>query len=142
MPSLARAKGTWLGALGLGHFYPPTIWTDKDCNVYNEFPKNEQKPMADLVDAFLYLGPQDLRLAEPIPADIALDAGYMTELLRRETLAGMPGAGTLKKFDQQIVSGAESPVFVVPKLADPKAFFPFIKQNCLDRKSGSSGKPQ
>ena len=23
---------------------------------YTEFPKNEQKPMADLVDAFLYLG--------------------------------------------------------------------------------------
>jgi hypothetical protein len=142
MPSLARAKGTWLGALGLSHFYPPTIWTDKDCNVYNEFPKNEQKPMADLVDAFLYLGPQDLRLTEPMPADIALDVGYMTELLRRETLAGMPGAGTLEKFDQQLVRGAESPVFVVPKLEDPKAFFPFIKQNCLDRKSGSSGKSQ
>ena len=141
-PSLARAKGTWLGALGLSHFYPPTVWTDKDCNIYNEFPKNEQKPMADLVDAFLYLGPQDLRLTEPMPADIALDVGYMTELLRRETLAGMPGAGTLEKFDQQLVRGAESPVFVVPKLEDPKAFFPFIKQNCLDRKSGSSGKSQ
>jgi hypothetical protein len=141
-PSLARAKGTWLGGLGLSHFYPPTIWTDKDCNVYNEFPKNEQKSMADLVDAFLYLGPQDLRLTEPMPADIALDADYTTELLRRETLAGMPGAGTLEKFDQQIVSGAEHPVFVVPKVEDPKAFFPFIKQNCLDRESGGSGKPQ
>jgi hypothetical protein len=141
-PSLARAKGTWLGALGLSHFYPPTIWTDKDCNVYNEFPKNEQKRIADLVDAFLYLGPQDLRLREPMPADIALDVDYMTELLRREALAGMPAARTLKEFDQQIVSGAESPVFVVPKLEDPKAFFPFIKQNCLDRKSGGSGKPQ
>jgi hypothetical protein len=137
-PSLARAKGTWLGGLGLSHFYPPTIWTDKDCNVYNEFPKNEQKPMADLVDAFLYLGPQDLRLAEPMPADIALDADYTTELLRRETLAGMPGAGTLEKFDQQIVSGAESPVLVVPKLPDFKPYFPMIKQNCLDRKSISN----
>ena len=141
-PSLARAKGTWLGALGLSHFYPPTIWTDKDCNVYNEFPNNEQKPMADLVDAFLYLGPQDLRLTEPMPADIALDFDYMTELLRRETLAGMPAARTLKDFEQQIVTGAESPVFAVPKVEDPKAFFPFIKQNCLDRKSGGGGKPQ
>jgi hypothetical protein len=98
--------------------------------------------MADLVDALLYLGPQDLRLTEPMPADIALDAGYMTELLRREKLAGMPGAGTLEKFDQQIVSGAERPVFVTPNVEDFKAFFPFIKKNCLDRKSGSSGKPQ
>jgi hypothetical protein len=132
-PSLVRAKGTWLGGLGLSHFYPPTIWTDKDCNVYNEFPKNEQKSMADLVDAFLYLGPQDLRLTEPMPADIALDRDYMTELQRRMALAGMPGAGTLKEFDQRIVSGAKSPVFVVSRLEDPKAFFPIIKKNCLER---------
>jgi hypothetical protein len=138
VPSLARAKGTWLGALDLGHFFPPTIWTDKDCNVYNEFPKNEQKPMADLVDAFLYLGPQDLRLAEPMPADIALDADYMKESQRRMALAGIPGTGTLKDLDQQIVNGAESPVFVVPKLEDLKAYFPFIKQNCLDRNSRST----
>jgi hypothetical protein len=138
VPSLARAKGTWLGALGLSHFYPPTVWTDNDCNVHDELPKNEQKPMADLVDAFLYLGPQDLRLKEPMPADIALDVDYMTELLRRETLEGMPGARTLKEFDQQIVSGAESPVLVVPKLPDFKPYFPMIKQNCLDRKSISN----
>jgi hypothetical protein len=47
----------------------------------------------------------------------------------------MPGARTLKEFDQQIVSGAESPVLVVPKLPDFKPYFPMIKQNCLDRKS-------
>ncbi|HEX6773718.1 MAG TPA: hypothetical protein VF126_16915, partial [Acidobacteriaceae bacterium] len=40
-----------------------------------------------------------------------------------------------KEFDQQIVSSAKSPVFVVPKLEDPKAFFPFIKKNCLERKA-------
>ena len=94
--------------------------------------------MSDLVDAFLYLGPQDLRLTEPIPADIALDVDYVTESRRREALAGLPGAGALKEFDQQIVNSAENPVFIVPKLPDPKAFFPFIKQNCLDRKSRSS----
>ncbi len=138
VPSLARSKGTWLGALGLSHFYPPTVWTDDDCNVHEELPKNEQKPMADLVDAFLYLGPQDLRLIEPMPAEVALDVDYMTELLRRETLMGMPGARTLKEFDQQIVSGAESPVLVVPRLPNFKAYFPMIKQNCLDRKSISN----
>jgi hypothetical protein len=140
IPSLATAKGTWLGALDLGHFLPPTIWTDTDCNVHSEFPKNEQKPMADLVDAFLYLGPQDLRLTEKVPADIALDVDYMTESHRREVLMGLPGsaAWTLKEFDQQIVNGAESPVFVVPKLEDPKPYFPFIRQNCLARKSSGA----
>lgn len=97
--------------------------------------------MADLVDAFLYLGPQDLRLTEPIPADIALDVDYVTEWLRREALAGLPGAGALKEFNQQIVNGAGNPLFIVPTVPDPKAFFPFIKQNCLDRKSRTS-KPQ
>ena len=138
VPSLLRAKGSRLGALGLSHFYPPTIWTDSACNVYNEFPKNEQKAMSVLVDAFLYLGPQNLRLTEPLPADIALDTDYVTESLRREALAGLPGAGTLQKFDRQIVSSAANPVLAVPKLADPKAFFPFIKQNCLARKSLST----
>jgi len=137
VPSLARAKGTTLGAMDLGHFYPTPVWADKDCNVHNEFPKNEQKDMADLVDAFLYLGPQNLRLVEPMPADIALDVDYMTESLRRLALAGLPGTGTLKEFDDQIVNGAENPVLVESKLPDVKAFFPFIKQNCLERKKRS-----
>ena len=137
-PSLAQAKGTWLGALDLSHFYPPTIWTDNACNVHNEFPKNEQKPMADLIDAFLYLGPQNLRLTEPIPADIALDREYMTELQRRNALAGLPGAGTVKDLDQQIINGAASPVLVVPKPTDLKAFLPFVRQICLDRNAATT----
>jgi hypothetical protein len=77
IPSMALAKGTWLGALDLGHFIPPGTRIDQDCNVHDGFPKALQKPMEELVDAFLYLGPQDLRLREKIPADIALDAcGY------------------------------------------------------------------
>jgi hypothetical protein len=64
----------------------------------------------------------------------------MTESHRREVLMGLPGsaAWTLKEFDQQIVNGAESPVFVVPKLEDPKPYFPFIRQNCLARKSSGA----
>jgi len=73
IPSLARAKGTWLGALELAHFLPPPITMDKECNFHNEFPKEAQKQMENLVDSFLYLGPQDLRLSEQIPADIVLD---------------------------------------------------------------------
>ena len=59
-PSLARAKGTWLGALDLSHFLPAPIRVDEHCNVHTEFPKPLQRPMEDLVDAFLYLGPGEL----------------------------------------------------------------------------------
>lgn len=131
VPSLVRSKGTWPGAFGLGRFFPPIIWTDKDCNVHDEFPESEQKPMSDLVDAFLYLGPQDLRLKEQMPADIALDSAYMTELLRRMALMGLPGTETIRDFDEQVVDGAENPVLVVPKATDSRAYFPFIRQNCL-----------
>jgi hypothetical protein len=134
-PSLVQAKGTWLGSLDIGHFYLPTISADDDCNVHDEFPKNEQKPMADLVDAFLYLGPGDLGLTEKIPADIALDVPYMTELLRREALIGLPVPKTLQEFDQQIVNGAANPMLVEPKLSDIAAYFPFVRQSCLERKN-------
>jgi hypothetical protein len=95
IPSLAQAKGTWLGASDLGHFIPPAIRIDeKDCQVHNEFPKVLQKPMEDLIDAFLYLGPQDLRLREKIPADIALDANYRAEFQRGAAMLGFPDAAS------------------------------------------------
>lgn len=53
VPSLARAKGTWLGALDLAHFLPPPTLIDKDCNLHQEFPAELQKPMEELVDAFI-----------------------------------------------------------------------------------------
>jgi hypothetical protein len=60
-PALAQAKGTWVGALDLGHFLPPPNRVDeKDCSVHHDFPKQLQKPVESLVDAFLYLGPKDL----------------------------------------------------------------------------------
>jgi hypothetical protein len=132
VPSLASAKGTWLGALDISHFFPPLILIDQDCNVINGFPKNAQRPMADLVDAFLYLGPPQLALNEQMPADIAMDADYMKELLRREVWMGWPGAATLtqEQWNENIVKGAENPMFKVPKPPDTKA----MKQNCLDHK--------
>lgn len=144
IPSLARTKGTWLGALDLTHFLPPPTMINKDeCIVHRDFPKNLQKKMEDLVDAFLYLGPQDLRLLEQMPADIALDVDYRMELRRRESLPGYPGAsgGTVatKEVDQQIVNGAEKPLFVIPKAPppDPK-FDKDAVQSCLDAKAHSN----
>jgi hypothetical protein len=94
--------------------------------------------MEDLVDAFLYLGAQDLRLKERMPADIALDIDYRTELLRRESLTGFPGAGTgtLQEVDWQIVNGAEDPLFGMHP-PDLKA----ATQSCLHRKSHGRTSP-
>jgi len=135
VPSIALAKGTWLGALGLDHFSPPPMMIDQDCKISIGFDKKSlQRPMADLVDAFLYLGPQDLALWEKMPGDIALDVDYRTELRRREILSGFPGE---QESDQEIMNDAENPVVSVPKPPDPK----LMVQDCLDRKSRSN-KPQ
>src|SRR6202011_747482 len=127
-PSLARAKGTWLGTLNLNNFLP-ALAIDSDCNVYTEFPKSLQKPMEDLVDAFLHLGPPELTLREQMPADIALGVDYMMELQRRASLAGFPGAvaGARKEFDQQVVNSAANPLFGLPTASESK-------QKCLERK--------
>ena len=146
IPALARAKGTWLGALDLSHFLPPPTRIDQDCNVHHEFPKVLQKPMEELVDAFLYLGSQDLRLREKIPADIALDVNYRTELQRGGDMLGFPDAAseTPKEFDQQIVNSADNPLFEIPKPKDASLPDPELSkavQTCLDMK-GRSNKPQ
>jgi hypothetical protein len=142
IPSLALAKGTWLGALYLGHFLPAPTRIDQDCIVHHEFPEVLQKPMEDLVDAFLYLGPQDLRLSEKLPADIALDVNYRMELQKGGVMLGFPEAATetAKEFDQQVVNKAASPLFVIPKAPDPKLADSELSkavQSCLDRKSHS-----
>ncbi len=140
IPSLALAKGTWLGALDLGHFIPPGTRIDQDCAVHHDFPKALQQPMEELVDAFLYLGPQDLRLREKIPADIALDASYRAEFQRGAAMYGFPdgASATSQEFDQQIVKTAEDPLFSIPKQLDPKLTQRAV-QDCLDRlKSQSS----
>ena len=135
-PSLARAKGTWLGALELGRFIPNPMSIDNDCNVHRvEFPKSLQKPMEDLVDAFLYLGPQDLRLNEQLPADIALDIDYRMELARREALPETSGVTPEmlkgnREWNAEIVNSASTPLFVVPDMKG-------VVQNCLDRKNRS-----
>jgi hypothetical protein len=135
-PSLARIKNTWIGNLGLDSFFPPPLFIDKNCNATSEFPKFLQKPMGELVDAILYLGPADLRLKEQFPADIALDADYMTELQRRESFAGYFGTKprTPEESNRQIVKSASNPLIATPKPPD-------LAQNtktCLDRKNSTT----
>lgn len=128
-PSLVPTKGSWLGALS-----PSDIWDAGvriiDCKVQNGFPPELQKPVEDVVDAFLYLGPRDLRLFEPIPASIALDHEYMTELERRAALTAPPGSPppmSLEEMRAEIVQAAQQPFLEgPPPPPDVKA----IEQRC------------
>ena len=141
-PSIALTKGTWLGGLSLTDVFPPGIWFDPDCNVQIAlFPprleKQAHKPMEHYIDAFLYLGPQEFRLSEPMPANIALDADYTTELRRRESLMGFPGPSkSQKEFGDEIVQEAENPILkgAAPRPADARE----LRQSCLDAKKQGS----
>ena len=83
------------------------------------------------------VGPQDFRLNEPMPADIALDADYMTELWRRESLIGFPGESSKsqKEFSDEIVQEAQNPILEgAPKLPNARD----IEQSCLADKKRDS----
>ena len=65
VPSLVRdIPGTWLGDVNKTYF-------------------------SEMVDAYLYLGPGDLLLAEPRPAEILSNKPYMAELRRRAAIIGV-----------------------------------------------------
>jgi hypothetical protein len=66
VPSLVQnIKGTWLGEMDKYYF-------------------------SKMVDAYLYLGPSDLMLVEPRPAEIFSNKEYMAELQRRAAIIGDP----------------------------------------------------
>jgi hypothetical protein len=116
IPALARIKDTWLGRLDLSKFLPPPNILDQDCNPHIDFPAPLRKPVEELFDAVLYLGPPDLRLWEKVPADIVLDSDYMKERRRRSALPGSPAATavpTTDGLDGQIVDRAENPLFKI-----------------------------
>jgi hypothetical protein len=135
-PSLAKIKNTWIADFGLDKFFPPPVMIDRNCHATSELPKSLQKPIGELVDAVLYLGPGDLRLKEQLPADIALDIDYRSELQRRESFAGFPGARTptLEESNRQIVKSASNPLLAVPPLPDLKR----DEKNCLDQKNSNT----
>jgi hypothetical protein len=126
-PTLARSKGTWLGALELMQFFPVGA-LGADCTVGELF----SWPMETLVDAFLYLGPQDLRLREQMPAYISLDAEYMADWKRRNALMAAPGTPvrTAEEINRSIVDSGQNLLFVARKQPDLNA----MVQDCLDRK--------
>ncbi len=134
-PSLLRTKNSRLGSLDLDSFLPSPITTDQDCNVREAFAGKPSKTVADQIDAFLYLGPQESLLAEPVPADIALDRTYRSEWLRRMKVVGIPGPSTLEELDAQIVESAGDPLSTPPHRQPVSQEMKLrIRQDCLSRK--------
>lgn len=127
------SSGTTLGSLKLDSFLPTPISTDDHCDVIDPFKARPNLVVSDLLDAFLYLGPQTLHLKEVIPADVALDVAYTSELIRRNTLIGLPGPQNVEEFNQQTITNASNPILTVERLPDSKEFYPMIRQLCLGR---------
>ena len=134
-PSLLMTRNSRIGSLSLDSFLQSPITTDKDCNVTAAFGGESSRTVADQVDAFLYLGPQKSLLAEPLPADIALDRAYRSEWLHRMKLVGLPGPSSLEELDAEIVESAADPMLPPPSRQPvSKEMKLKIRQGCLSRK--------
>ena len=138
-PSLLETRNSRIGSLSLDSFLQSPITTDKDCNVTAAFGGESSKTVADQVDAFLYLGPQKSLLAEPLPADIALDRAYRAEWMRRMKLVGLPGPSTLEELDAEVVESAADPMLPSPARESVSNEMKLkIRQGCLSRKQPSA----
>jgi hypothetical protein len=84
VPALASFNGTWLGTLPSSYFNlrPPGLPTDG-----TGYPG---------ADGYLYLGPRDHLLREPLSARTVLDATYITELQRRADAVNAPPDSLLR----------------------------------------------
>lgn len=73
VPSITPIEGTWLAEL--------------DSEYFNEEPGQKGFPG---IDGYMYVGPRDLLLREPLSAQAALDDEYHAELERRATAIQAP----------------------------------------------------
>jgi hypothetical protein len=142
IPAIARVKGSSLGRLDLKSFLPPPNVVDQNCNPHADFMGPLRKPVEELFDAVLYLGPQDLRLWEKIPADVLLDADYMKERRRRASLPGSPAPGVQASdgLDRQIFERAENPLFKIAAPALSAAEIEQAVRDCRERQRQSPPK--
>jgi hypothetical protein len=71
IPSLVSINDTWLADLDLLYYVEIRLRSDQETEI------------ADLADAYLYLGPRRSLIEEPIPDDILNDRSYVDELNKR-----------------------------------------------------------
>jgi hypothetical protein len=76
VPALINIKGSWLAQLDAAYF-----------NTEPAFPGQRGFPG---IDGYLYVGPRDLLLSEPLSAQAMLDRDYLAELDQRADTLGTP----------------------------------------------------
>jgi hypothetical protein len=130
IPSLVQQmKGTWLldlldmtyssGNIMLGVTDGGKLPAGpaKAKGTFSEVPPEALLKFSEKVDAYLYLGPRDLLLNEPTPAEIFLDKEYMAELQRRTAIMG--GEPIADQANPEKVSERDSnPFFYDPRQLD------------------------
>lgn len=134
-PLLLDARKSSLSSMSLGTFLPTLPTIDQNCNVV-DLAKSQVR---SLLDAFLYLGPQNFLLNEPVPADIALDQVYRAEWLRRQRVSGMIDQQTLADINKETVESAATPIWALPRNPPPpQDMMVRWRQGCLERKLKSA----
>ena len=126
LPSLVlELKGTWLADLLDKTYSSGNVtfgMTDggklpagpvKPKGTFAAVPVEAESKFSEMVDAYLYLGPRDLLLNEPTPAEIFLDKDYMTELQRRAAIMG-GGPITDEANPEKVSERDSSPFFYHP----------------------------
>ena len=126
VPSLVQdMKGTWLADLLDMTYSTGNVTfgvTDggklpagpvKQKGTFSEIPAEATSKFSEMADAYIYLGPRDLLLNEPTPAEIFLDRDYMDELQRRAAIMG--GGPITDEANPEKVSDRDSnPFFYDP----------------------------
>lgn len=132
-PSIAKSKGTWLGALRLSQYESPPMTLLHCVGRIGFAEEGADRTMAELVDAFLYLAPPGLLLKEQIPASIASDPEFTAELSRRADLLGIrwmvPWADG--NASSQIQRSAEDPLLEVARAPD-QALLMKTEEDCRE----------
>jgi hypothetical protein len=97
VPSLATFHGTWLGELDSSYFSLPG---DPPLDPGKGYPG---------IDGYLYLGPRDFLMHQPLSARTILDQDFNAELERRATVVQVPSDAPWWPsvlFDQEAASSA------------------------------------
>jgi len=130
VPSLVQEmKGTWLANLldmtySTGNVFFGVADSGKlpagpapAKGTFSEVPVEAETKFSKMADAYLYLGPRDLLLNEPAPAEIALDTEYMTELRRRAAITHL-GPKADETNPKNILDRDANPFFFDPHELD------------------------
>ena len=110
-PSLVtKLGGTWLADVLNKTESAGVVMTTRQVNgktVARMVAVGGGRKFETMVDGYLYLGPRDLLLNEPVPANVLLDKKFMDEMRRRASLMQMPSVTDQADPDKVEATGYE-----------------------------------